>query len=179
MVSCNRFREPKVTSLPFYAPTTNPPLRSSKRQQLYNSIFFLIYLEALCCNQSCAIETTVNSFEASISALTITMLQTRYPIRPSRSRISSFAVLLWVVLLLVICNQILAQEETKVIRCITEWGASDSPPTFRTIPSSQIDDGYCDCVYSALDEPNTSACSGIGYWAGLPLDDDSKAPPLP
>lgn len=37
------------------------------------------------------------------------------------------------------------------------------------IEKDRINDGYCDCPFDGLDEPETQACSGsvVGGWAGF------------
>jgi protein kinase C substrate 80K-H len=51
------------------------------------------------------------------------------------------------------------------IRCVTGWGippvSSDDATRMTVIPTAHINDGYCDCIYTGLDEPLTSACAGI------------------
>jgi hypothetical protein len=52
------------------------------------------------------------------------------------------------------------------IRCVTAWGNGDGDHMV-LLPSDKINDGYCDCLDSGADEPQTSACSGMFQWAGL------------
>lgn len=58
------------------------------------------------------------------------------------------------------------------VECVQQgWGLNIGGSSKRTavIPSDWMNDGYCDCPFDGLDEPNTNACSGstIGGWAGV------------
>lgn len=50
----------------------------------------------------------------------------------------------------------------EVISCVT---ASSGQPL--TLDDSQINDGYCDCIDTGADEPQTSACSGMEEWPSV------------
>lgn len=50
------------------------------------------------------------------------------------------------------------------IQCATGWKSHDVKVI---IPESWINDGYCDCPFDGLDEPDTDACSGSKDWPGV------------
>jgi protein kinase C substrate 80K-H len=41
------------------------------------------------------------------------------------------------------------------------WLVCDNNTT--KVPPTRVNDNYCDCTVDGLDEPSTSACSGVGY----------------
>ena len=67
-----------------------------------------------------------------------------------------------------------------VLKCSGGWDSSSSAEKMVEIPKSWINDGYCDCPYDGLDEPQTEACSGSSSWPGVSgigdddNDDDGK-----
>ena len=46
----------------------------------------------------------------------------------------------------------------------------------RIIPISQFNDNYCDCFYTGLDEPGTSACSKSKFYCDQPLVEPEWVP---
>ena len=46
------------------------------------------------------------------------------------------------------------------IRCVTA-GSGDQPVL---LPAERVNDGYCDCIDTFADEPETSACAGSEDW---------------
>lgn len=52
----------------------------------------------------------------------------------------------------------------QALECPFGWG-DDSKIIL--IPSDRINDGYCDCPLTGLDETETSACSGSVHWPGI------------
>ena len=85
------------------------------------------------------------------------------PLLPHRIRMTVVTIL---VSILLDATVTVAQNDTKndeTVRCVTEWGLTSTTDTtkMKLIPPSQINDGYCDCIYSGLDETHTSACAGI------------------
>jgi len=64
------------------------------------------------------------------------------------------------------------------LKCAGGWDSSSSSSSVEKmveIPKSWINDGYCDCPYDGLDEPQTQACSGSSSWPGISaIDDDEK-----
>lgn len=61
-----------------------------------------------------------------------------------------------------------ASESLGEVRCVTAWGGSSGRGSENVVTADRINDGYCDCVETAADEPNTEACAGLSNWAGLP-----------
>ena len=63
-----------------------------------------------------------------------------------------------------------------VLKCSGGWDSLSSAEKMVEIPKSWINDGYCDCPYDGLDEPQTEACSGSSSWPGVPaiVDDDDE-----
>ncbi|KAL3822826.1 hypothetical protein ACHAXA_011463 [Cyclostephanos tholiformis] len=63
------------------------------------------------------------------------------------------------------------------LRCRLGWTTSNVDQELQSIHPTRINDGYCDCPYDGLDEPNTGACSGStdGMWAGILIA--QQAPP--
>jgi hypothetical protein len=58
------------------------------------------------------------------------------------------------------------------LKCSGGWtdssaASADVETTTVEIPMSWINDGYCDCPYDGLDEPDTEACSGSSSWPGI------------
>jgi hypothetical protein len=64
---------------------------------------------------------------------------------------------------LIICIASLGVKLARSLSCASGYGSD-----VRVIPSSWINDGYCDCPMDGIDETTTSACSGssTGGWAG-------------
>lgn len=58
------------------------------------------------------------------------------------------------------------------ITCQTGWNNQ-----IQEIPQDWINDGYCDCPFDAVDEPNTDACSGSTGWPGIPKATPTSASP--
>lgn len=56
-----------------------------------------------------------------------------------------------------------ALPKTSAVSCQTGWSNQ-----VQEIPQEWINDGYCDCPFDAVDEPNTDACSGSTVWPGIP-----------
>jgi hypothetical protein len=82
---------------------------------------------------------------------------------------SSCQSLLWIlpILLLLLLESVHGNTNTQSeIRCVTAWGNGDGDRMV-PLPSDKVNDGYCDCLDSGTDEPQTSACSGMFQWAGL------------
>ncbi|GAX10980.1 protein kinase C substrate 80K-H [Fistulifera solaris] len=67
---------------------------------------------------------------------------------------------LFIVLLLNPLGATLAQ----LLECPFGWGVNAK---LIQIPPDQINDGYCDCPISGLDETETNACSGSTQWPGI------------
>ena len=58
-------------------------------------------------------------------------------------------------------------EPRATLTCAGGWDSSSSAGKMVEIPKSWINDGYCDCPYDGLDEPDTEACSGSSSWPGI------------
>lgn len=65
-----------------------------------------------------------------------------------------------------------AVSELQQVHCVTVWGSTAR--TKDVVPAEKINDGYCDCIETGQDEPNTAACAGLSHWAGLPLSHQKK-----
>ena len=64
------------------------------------------------------------------------------------------------VIMAVAVNPILAQKVT----CVAEDGS------LTVIPEDRINDNYCDCPFTGVDEPETAACAGSRHWPGRAED---------
>lgn len=54
-----------------------------------------------------------------------------------------------------------------VLECSAGWGRNDP---MISIPPDRINDGYCDCPLTGIDETETGACSGSEQWPGIIRD---------
>ena len=54
-----------------------------------------------------------------------------------------------------------------VLKCATGWNSNNNNNELKEIPADWINDGYCDCPFDGIDEPNTDACSGSQSWPGV------------
>lgn len=55
----------------------------------------------------------------------------------------------------------------QVLECPVGWG--ENSPIIQ-IPTDRINDGYCDCPTTGMDETETNACSGSAHWPGIYAD---------
>jgi hypothetical protein len=55
---------------------------------------------------------------------------------------------------------------TPPVTCIVEYSMNAKPIQLSV---EQMNDGYCDCIWTGDDEPNTMACSGYASWPGTTL----------
>jgi hypothetical protein len=67
-------------------------------------------------------------------------------------------------LLLQYCVDGQQQQQQASLKCATGWKTTTD---LKEIPASWINDGYCDCPFDGIDEPNTDACSGSQSWPGV------------
>ena len=70
-----------------------------------------------------------------------------------------------------------------VVVCTTTSASSalecvNDQHTSFTISAQQINDNYCDCPFTGIDEPDTAACAGSQHWPGVVVvgskNDDEK-----
>jgi len=79
---------------------------------------------------------------------------------------ASFSLLPWVekTVTLVAADVDVDDDSGGAVSCPIGFGRAGGLPI--VVPRERINDGYCDCPTTGEDEPLTSACSGIEYWAG-------------
>jgi protein kinase C substrate 80K-H len=70
---------------------------------------------------------------------------------------------LYIVVLLNPLNATFAQ----LLECPFGWGDKEK---LIQIPPDRINDGYCDCPMTGLDETETNACSASAHWPGIRAD---------
>jgi hypothetical protein len=67
-------------------------------------------------------------------------------------------------ILLLLQDCVDGQQQQASLKCATGWKTTTD---LKEIPALWINDGYCDCPFDGIDEPNTDACSGSQYWPGV------------
>lgn len=78
--------------------------------------------------------------------------------------VTTFQFILWCSTYCFMYNNVVAA--TDAVTCVVEYSMNAKPVQ---LSKEQIDDGYCDCVWTGNDEPTTNACSGFASWPGTTL----------
>lgn len=85
-----------------------------------------------------------------------------------KSRVSRgvTSALVLVVLLVLLVEK--GRGEEVSVQCVTEDGRST------ILPSTAMNDNYCDCPLTGIDEPDTAACAGSRHWPGETAAEDNN-----